>query len=106
MSASFVTGSAGDDLSPRPLRSCPPDALPLTGDRTIPELAEENYWFRRHEVVYERLADHCAGRDVLEAGCGEGYGADLIADVARCVIGLNYDEQPSRTCGPAIRGWR
>lgn len=69
-----------------------PSALPLTGERTIPGLAEENYWFRRHEVVYQRLAHRCAGRDVLEAGCGEGYGADLIADVARRVIGLDYDE--------------
>ncbi|BBY43396.1 SAM-dependent methyltransferase [Mycolicibacterium celeriflavum] len=66
--------------------------LPLTGERTVPGLAEENYWFRRHEVVYERLSDRCAQRDVLEAGCGEGYGADLIADVARRVIGLDYDE--------------
>lgn len=67
-------------------------ALPLTGERTIPGLAEENYWFRRHEVVYHRLAERCAGRDVLEAGCGEGYGADLIADVANQVIALDYDE--------------
>jgi SAM-dependent methyltransferase len=66
--------------------------LPLTGERTIPGLAEENYWFRRHEVVYERLAQRCAGREVLEAGCGEGYGADLIAGVARRVIALDYDE--------------
>ncbi len=66
--------------------------LALTGERTIPGLAEENYWFRRHEVVYRRLAERCAGRDVLEAGCGEGYGADLIAEVARRVIGLDYDE--------------
>ncbi|MFN3007287.1 class I SAM-dependent methyltransferase [Mycolicibacterium wolinskyi] len=70
----------------------PGNALPLTGERTIPGLAEENYWFRRHEVVYQRLADRCIDRDVLEAGCGEGYGADLIADVARNVIGLDYDE--------------
>jgi SAM-dependent methyltransferase len=67
-------------------------ALPLTGERTIPGLDKENYWFRRHEVVYERLAQHCAGREVLEAGCGEGYGADLIAGVARRVIALDYDE--------------
>lgn len=67
-------------------------ALPLTGERTVPGLAEENYWFRRHEVVYQHFADRCAGRDVLEAGCGEGYGADLIANVARRVIGLDYDE--------------
>lgn len=67
-------------------------ALPLTGERTIPGLDVENYWFRRHEVVYQQLAPRCSGRDVLEAGCGEGYGADLIAGVARRVIGLDYDD--------------
>lgn len=71
-----------------------PDKAPmaLTGERTVPGLPEENYWFRRHEVVYRRLSDHCVDREVLEAGSGEGYGADLIADVARHVIGLDYDE--------------
>jgi SAM-dependent methyltransferase len=66
--------------------------LTLTGERTIPDLDIENYWFRRHEVVYQRLAPRCAGRDVLEAGCGEGYGADLIAKVARRVVAVDYDE--------------
>jgi SAM-dependent methyltransferase len=66
--------------------------LTLTGERTTPGLDEENYWFRRHEVVYQWLASRCAGREVLEAGCGEGYGADLIAGVARRVIALDYDE--------------
>ena len=66
--------------------------LTLTGERTIPDLDIENYWFRRHEVVYQRLAPRCAGRDVLEAGCGEGYGADLIAGVARRVVAVDYDE--------------
>ena len=65
--------------------------LTLTGERTIPDLDIENYWFRRHEVVYQRLAKHCVGRDVLEAGCGEGYGADLLAGVARRVVALDYD---------------
>ena len=72
----------------------PPGAdagLILTGERTVPGLAVENYWFRRHEVVYQRLAQRCAGRDVLEAGCGEGYGAELIARVARRVIAVDYD---------------
>jgi SAM-dependent methyltransferase len=68
------------------------DVLPLTGERTIPGLDVENYWFRRHEVVYQRLARRCAGLDVLEAGCGEGYGADLISRVARRVIAVDYDE--------------
>lgn len=67
-------------------------ALTLTGERTIPDLEIENYWFRRHQVVYRRFAPLCAGREVLEAGCGEGYGADLIAGVARRVVAVDYDE--------------
>jgi SAM-dependent methyltransferase len=81
------------------------DSLALTGERTVPGVTEENYWFRRHEVVYRRLADACAGCDVLEAGCGEGYGADLIAGVARRVIGLDYDETTVahvRACYPRV----
>jgi SAM-dependent methyltransferase len=66
-------------------------SLPLTGERTVPGIAEENYWFRRHEVVYGELAPRCAGATVLEAGCGEGYGADLIAGVARRVLALDHD---------------
>ncbi|MFP5073060.1 class I SAM-dependent methyltransferase [Pseudonocardia nantongensis] len=65
--------------------------LPLTGERTVPGVAHENYWFRRHEVVYAAIAAECAGAVVLEAGCGEGYGADLLAGNARRVLALDYD---------------
>lgn len=75
-----VAASAGDPV------------LVLTGERTIPGLDIENYWFRRHEVVYQRLAERCVDADVLEAGCGEGYGADLIAGHARRVVAVDYDE--------------
>ncbi|WP_415974403.1 class I SAM-dependent methyltransferase [Rhodococcus sp. 077-4] len=68
-----------------------PEPLPLTGERTVPGIAEENYWFRRHEVVYRALVERCRDRTVLEAGSGEGYGANMIADVATQVIGLDYD---------------
>ncbi|HEX9337353.1 MAG TPA: class I SAM-dependent methyltransferase [Pseudonocardiaceae bacterium] len=71
-------------------------SLPLTGERTVPGIAEENYWFRRHEAAYAALAPHCAGALVLEAGCGEGYGADLLAGVATRVIAADYDEPASR----------
>ena len=65
--------------------------LPLTGERTVPGIAAENYWFRRHEVAYLELLAHCAGATVLEAGCGEGYGADLLASAAHRVIALDCD---------------
>ncbi|BBX72747.1 class I SAM-dependent methyltransferase [Mycobacterium shinjukuense] len=80
------------DVRPADRPAAVDPVLPLTGERTIPDLDVENYWFRRHQVVYERLAPRCAGRDALEAGCGEGYGADLIAGVARRVIAVDYDQ--------------
>jgi SAM-dependent methyltransferase len=81
-------------------------SLPLTGERTVPGIAEENYWFRRHEAAYAALAPYCAGAVVLEAGCGEGYGADLFAAGSRLVCGLDYDELTVRHVAkayPAVR---
>lgn len=65
-----------------------PHPLPLTGERTLPGVAEENYWFRRHEAAYELAATRCAGLDVLDAGCGEGYGTALLARSARRAVGV------------------
>ncbi|MEV0946185.1 class I SAM-dependent methyltransferase [Rhodococcus sp. NPDC049939] len=87
MSESFV-----GDREDAPLPALGDEQLPLTGERTVPGIPEENYWFRRHEVVYRDLLSRCAGRRVLEAGAGEGYGANMIADVAQHVTGLDYDE--------------
>ena len=72
-----------------------PDQLPLTGERTVPGIAEENYWFRRHEAAYEFALAHVRG-DVLEVGCGEGYGTALLAAAARSVTGVDYDEATVR----------
>src|SRR5436305_4791224 len=65
--------------------------LPLTGERTVPGVPEENYWFRRHEVAYRFALPLVAGKRVLEVGCGEGYGTDLLATAAREVVGVDYD---------------
>ncbi|MEZ5187033.1 MAG: class I SAM-dependent methyltransferase [Candidatus Nanopelagicales bacterium] len=65
--------------------------LPLTGERTVPGIAREQYWFARHEVVYRWVADRCAGQTVLEAGSGEGYGAELLRRAGARVIALDYD---------------
>ena len=36
--------------------------LALTGERTVPGIPEENYWFRRHEAAYLALLPYCARR--------------------------------------------
>jgi 2-polyprenyl-3-methyl-5-hydroxy-6-metoxy-1,4-benzoquinol methylase len=63
----------------------------LTGERTLPGIPDENYWFRRHEAAYLAVAPFVAGAVVLDAGCGEGYGAQLLARTAAYVVGLDYD---------------
>ena len=50
--------------------------LPLTGERTLPDVPEENYWYRRHLVVYEWIAARVAGLRVVDMACGEGYGSE------------------------------
>ncbi|GAB20805.1 putative methyltransferase [Gordonia effusa NBRC 100432] len=65
--------------------------LALTGERTSPGIPEENYWFRRHEVAYEYILDAVEGKDVLEAGSGEGYGASMLSTRAAGVVCVDYD---------------
>src|SRR5262249_34689029 len=45
--------------------------LPLTGERTVPGIPHENYWFRRHEAAYGFLLPYAGVRTVLDVGCGE-----------------------------------
>ena len=71
--------------------------LALTGERTLPGVAGEEYWFARHEAAYHWVvttyAARIAGSVVVEAGSGEGYGAALLrAAGARTVVALEYDE--------------
>jgi SAM-dependent methyltransferase len=66
-------------------------SLPLTGERTVPGIPEENYWFRRHEAAYLWAEPLVTGRTVLEVGCGEGYGTALLARSARQIVGIDYD---------------
>ena len=72
------------------VQSGQPDGVPpleLTGERTLPDVPAENYWFRRHLAVYEWVAGRCAGLEVVDMACGEGYGVDVLARSARKVTG-------------------
>ena len=69
-----------------------PDGVPplaLTGERTLPDVPAENYWFRRHLAVYEWVAARVAGLRVLDMACGEGYGSAVLAASATSVIGVD-----------------
>jgi len=73
-----------------------PDGVPpleLTGERTLPDVPEENYWFRRHLVVYEWIARRVEGLRVLDMACGEGYGSSVLARTAASVVGVDANPQ-------------
>jgi 2-polyprenyl-3-methyl-5-hydroxy-6-metoxy-1,4-benzoquinol methylase len=67
--------------------------LELTGERTLPDVPAENYWFRRHLTVYEWIAARVAGERVIDMACGEGYGSDLLASRADSVVGLDANPE-------------
>jgi SAM-dependent methyltransferase len=67
--------------------------LSLTGERTLPDVPEENYWFRRHLAVYEWIAERVAGLRVADLACGEGYGAAVVARTAADVVGVDANPE-------------
>ena len=67
--------------------------LALTGERTLPDVPEENYWYRRHLVVYEWIAARVRGARVIDMACGEGYGSDVLARAAASVVGVEANPE-------------
>jgi 2-polyprenyl-3-methyl-5-hydroxy-6-metoxy-1,4-benzoquinol methylase len=73
-----------------------PDGVPplaLTGERTLPDVPAENYWFRRHLAVYEWIAARVRGLRVIDMACGEGYGSEALAHAAAEVVGVDANPQ-------------
>ncbi len=91
-------------------RDQPPGVPPLalTGERTLPDVPEENYWYRRHLVVYEWIRARVGGMKVVDMACGEGYGSAVLARTAREVVGVDanpeaHEHAKLRYGGPGLR---
>jgi SAM-dependent methyltransferase len=76
-------------------RNQPPGVPPLalTGERTLPDVPEENYWFQRHLAVYEWIAERVRGLRVADLACGEGYGSEVLARTAAEVVGVDANPE-------------
>lgn len=68
--------------------STPP--LPFTGERFTPECVREIWYEHWHRYAFVRPL--AAGKRVLDAACGEGYGSAFLAAVAGHVTGVDLDE--------------
>jgi 2-polyprenyl-3-methyl-5-hydroxy-6-metoxy-1,4-benzoquinol methylase len=88
---------SGDDEPQLYLQRDQPPGVPplaLTGERTLPDVPEENYWFQRHLAVYRWIAAQVGGLRVVDMACGEGYGSDVLARAgAAAVVGVDANPE-------------
>lgn len=61
-------------------------------ERIVPDETERGI-VALHLKRYEFAAPWCAGKDVLDAGCGVGYGTAFLAHLARRVVGIDLSEE-------------
>ena len=62
-------------------------SLTFTGERFLPECAGEMVYEHWHRYLIAR--EYVAGKRVLDAPCGEGYGSHLLAAKALAVVGTD-----------------
>ncbi len=65
-------------------------------ERIYPDLSNGNFLF--HLFRYYWAMPFAVDRAVLDAGCGSGYGAELLAAVARAVVAVDHDADAIAQC--------
>lgn len=69
----------------------PSTPLGFTGERVLPDEPEWAWCFQAHKFGYDDLLGRITpGARVLDVGCGEGYGVELLARKASLVVGCDY----------------
>jgi SAM-dependent methyltransferase len=90
---------AGGRLSPTPGPDrAGPEAPFYTGERPCWGRGLFGYDEARALAPYAYVAPLAAGRRVLDAGCGEGFGTRTLARVARSVDGIDYSDRAIAYC--------
>ena len=61
-----------------------------TGERVNPDVPDAN--FQNHFKVYKFMRQFAAQKDVIDVGCGTGYGTAHLAEVTRSIVGVDISE--------------
>ncbi len=69
-------------------------AMEFTGERFTPECVREIWYEHLHR--YALAGELVAGKRVLDAACGEGYGSAHLAHIAKTVIGVDISTDAIR----------
>lgn len=77
----------------------PQSHLEDTGERMIPTgEGEVSVVFSRHQFTYRYAQQFAEGKDILDLGCGTGYGSAILAEQADHVVGVDNDAQAIDYC--------
>ncbi len=90
---------AGAEIFPRPRDTNP---LAFSGERLTSAMGGQVEIEHLHRYFVARAL--VRDMDVLDVACGEGYGSALLAQVARDVTGLDYDEATTIHAARAFGG--
>jgi len=63
-----------------------------TGERILLE-KESPLMIARHFCAYRFAKDYVFNKEVLDIGCGEGYGSYFLAGFAKKAVGIDYDKE-------------
>jgi SAM-dependent methyltransferase/GT2 family glycosyltransferase len=82
--------------SPQIEAKIPTRMLKPTGERLLPWVFDVIPNHYEHLQRYRFAAQFVNGCKVLDLGCGEGYGSDLLAETAQEVTGLDIDSETTQ----------
>jgi 2-polyprenyl-3-methyl-5-hydroxy-6-metoxy-1,4-benzoquinol methylase len=70
-----------------------------TGERILPtKEGETSLVYARHRFAYQYVSQFVAGKEVVDIGCGTGYGCSLLSEKSERILGIDYDASAVDYC--------
>lgn len=70
-----------------------------TGERILPtQEGEISLVYSRHRFAYQYVQQFISDKNVIDIGCGTGYGCKLMSESAKRVVGIDYDKSAIEYC--------
>jgi ubiquinone/menaquinone biosynthesis C-methylase UbiE len=71
----------------------------ITAERTSSTLRSDGVIRQRQLAAYHKACDFIHGKSVLEIGCGEGAGTEILSKAAREIVAIDYSEKAVKIAG-------
>lgn len=65
----------------------------ITAERTSSTLRSDTVVRQRQLAAYYKAQDYIRGKSVMEIGCGEGFGTEVLAEEAEEILAIDYSQK-------------